>query len=63
MINLTIFLSGCAQKTISVVNPPFPLPSDEVANELVRQCIPKENCPALWDWINDLYKLKDQLEN
>lgn len=64
MIVLMICLTGCSQRTTSVIsNPSFPLPSDDVANELKTHCLPQEKCPAFWEWLDDIYKLKDQLEN
>ena len=33
-----------------------------VAGELERLCVPEERCPALWDWLQRLDRLKRQLD-
>ena len=64
MIPLLICLSGCAEKKTEFKcdYPPFPKPGSKVDDELEKYCMPQEKCPELWDWIDRLYKLKDQLE-
>lgn len=59
---LMLCLSGCATEYRVVSNPKFPLPDAKVAQELSDNCLPMDKCPALWAWIDELYKLKDQLE-
>lgn len=62
-----ILLSGCAKDKYAlesgVTNPAFPSPHNNVSSELQKNCYPRSKCPAIWDWLDKLYKLKDQLEN
>lgn len=62
MLALIICLSGCATEPDYKSDcPPFPEPGSGVDEELEKVCMPEEKCPELWDWIDRLYKLKDQL--
>lgn len=56
------YLIGCAQTKIINRCPDFPEPGSKVADELEKNCYPQTKCPALWDWIDRLYVLKDQLK-
>ena len=63
MLTLLICLSACATLLDYKSDcPSFPEPGSGVDEELEMYCMPEEKCPELWDWINRLYKLKDQLE-
>lgn len=62
-MTLLLFLSGCAKENnFNFTPPPFPEPHADVDNELEKVCMPQEKCPRLWEWIDRLYKLKDELE-
>jgi hypothetical protein len=42
--------------------PSFPEPDYKVDDELEANCYPESKCPHLWNWIERLYILKDQLK-
>lgn len=63
MMMLQISCGGCeTQNNLKFIAPPFPEPHAHMADELEKVCMPQEKCPFLWEWIDRLYKLKDQLK-
>jgi hypothetical protein len=63
-------LAGCSASVPSVC-PPFPEPDPRVIQELLLCCVeqdqdgalaPSRETQALWDWLDRVYKLRDQLE-
>lgn len=60
LIVLTIFLSGCA-RTISSC-PPYPVAGPAVGAEIKKVCNPVSDCPRLFEWLDRIGKLKDQLD-
>lgn len=76
ILTLMILSNGCGSPTTTVVNscPPFPDPTSRVADELEECCMYTKDeaarlkrkrgdkCPSVWEWMNRLYVLKDQLE-
>lgn len=63
MMTLTLFCNGCeTQSNLKFIAPPFPEPHPNMADELERVCMPDKKCPLLWEWIDRLYKLKDELK-
>lgn len=65
MLIVLPFLSGCAtdsyKQAPEIVTPQWPYAGAAVADELEKVCIPENKCPALWDWLGRLDKLKEQL--
>jgi len=59
---LLAFLSGCDRPIVVTSCPVFPYPDPKVADELEKYCMPQEKCPHLWDWMNNLYVLDQQLQ-
>ena len=70
----TLYLSGCESKKASFVHKPqFPKTGKTVDNELrkycmpknkcPRGCVPKPICPGVWEWMNRLKILQQQLDN
>ena len=57
---LCLLLCGCASP-VATTCPPWPAAGPAVADELERALSQPEAWPAAWDWIDRLYKLKDQL--
>ena len=63
MITLTLLLSGCVTESdFKFIPPAFPEPNHKMTEELEKVCMPQEKCPLLWEWIDRLYKLKDELK-
>ena len=61
LVLMTSFI-GCEQNHGINSCPVFPEPKREVADELKANCYPDDKCPATWEWLDRLYKLKDQLD-
>ncbi len=64
LLLLTIFCGGCATagSDSGRLCPPWPSAGAGVARELESLCLPEERCPALWDWLQRLDRLKRQLD-
>lgn len=60
-------LTGCAHKISDqptqpdLVLPMWPKAGPKVADELQKQCVPENKCPATWEWLSRLTKLRDKL--
>lgn len=61
---LTLSLGSCAKTLPSDTRPHWPKPGKEVAKELEDACYYKgvNHCPNIFEWLDKLYKLRDQLE-
>jgi len=62
VVLLPVLLSGCDHPTAVSSCPVFPYPDPRAADELEKYCMPQEKCPHLWDWMNNLYVLDQQLK-
>ena len=51
--------AGCATAPVVSSCPPFPEPGLAVVGELER--LTEAEYPATWDWLDRLYRLRDQL--
>lgn len=60
---LVICLSACQTKPISA-SPAFPEPGKNVPKELGDACLPSgvNKCPEFFNWLDELYKLKEKLD-
>ena len=54
-------LNGCAGTVPFSACPPWPSAGPAVADEIERALVPPAAFPATWDWLDRLYRLKDQL--
>ena len=62
LLMLMLFLSGCVERTTTNSCPVWPEPNIKAADELEKYCYPEGKCPSVWEWVNRLYVLKDQLK-
>ncbi len=58
---LTLLSSACVKTQEVIAVPKWPKPKEQVVDELEKNCTPESKCPALWEWLNRLYVLRDQL--
>ena len=61
---LVLCLSGCAQTSYKPACPAWPVGGKKVAHELEKVCYTegKNICPATFEWIDRLDKLRRQIE-